>query len=149
MSIRTRLWASLIAALAMVLAGLATAGPAVADPGAAKYENVTATESALAVCDLDASANKPTKSGGRVRGSGNISVTGCSTSWEVLLHLKVYVRGEWLPVTTLRQTVYAPYSAYFSTSTACREGRWLTEIIIQRGAEDAAARSTQLVVEDC
>ncbi len=179
MSIRSRLWASLAVALAMVLAaGFGGAGPAAAEPGGGdlaaadsskfgavldfqyestpdgfirttEYENATVSEFQIASCQITVSANRPTKSGSQVRGSGNMSLSsGCSGAWEVLLHVQIY-SIEWISQRTMRTTVYAPYSAYFSTAAACERGTWRSEIIVQRGSEDAASRSSSLSVSSC
>ncbi|MQM25879.1 hypothetical protein [Glycomyces albidus] len=176
---RSRLWASLAAAFAMVFAaGLGVAGPAAAGPDSGglaaadtsaygavlnveyesqpdgfvrttEYENATVTDIQIASCQITVAANKPTKSSSRVRGSGNMSLSsGCSGTWEVLLHVQIY-SIEWISQSTLRRDVYAPYSAYFSTSADCKRGQWRSEIIVQRGTNDAASRSSVLTVSSC
>jgi hypothetical protein len=179
MIIRSRLWASLTVAFAMVLAaGFSVAGPAAAEPGSGdlaaadaselgamlsveyesqpdgfvrttEYENATVTEFQIASCQITVSANKPTKSGSQIRGSGNMKLSsGCSGAWEVLLHVQIY-SIDWISQKTLRQTVYAPYSAYFSTAATCKKGTWRSEIIVQKGNNDAASRSSTLSVSSC
>lgn len=177
---RSRLWTSLAVAFTMVLStGLGVAGPASAEqtsedlaaadasgPGAmlsveyetqpdgfvrtTAYENVTVTEFQIAGCNITVSANTPTKSGSQVRGSGNMKLgSGCTGAWTVLLHVSIY-SVDWIPVKTLKQTVYAPYSAYFSTAATCKKGTWRSEIIVQKGGENEAARSNPtLKVNSC
>jgi hypothetical protein len=179
MTIRSRLWASPAVALAMVLAaGFGVAGPATADTGSGdlaaaeapeygamlhgqyeaqpdgyvrttEYENATVTEFQIASCNITASANKPTKHGSQIRASGNIRLSsGCSGAWEVLLHVAIY-SVDWIPVRTLRHTVYAPYEAYFSTGADCKRGQWRSEIIVQKGSTNKASRSNVLNVTSC
>ncbi|MCC3761511.1 hypothetical protein K3N28_00250 [Glycomyces sp. TRM65418] len=179
MTIRSRWWASLAAAFAMVLAaGLGVAEPATAGPGSGdlaaadaseygavldvqyesqpdgyvrttEYENASVTEFQIASCQITVSANKPAKYGSQIRGSGNMRLSsGCSGAWEVLLHVQIY-SIEWISQRTLRHTVYAPYSASFSTGADCKRGQWRTEIIVQRGGQDAASRSNVLNVTSC
>lgn len=180
---RSRSWAALAVALAMVLTtGLGVGGPAAAAPGSVDlaetaeatgspdlgamlsvsyeaqpdgfirttaYENTTVTEIQAASCQITVSANKPVKSGTRIRGSGDMKLgSGCTGAWQVLLHVQIY-SIDWIAQTTMRQTVYAPYSAYFSTSTACKKGQWRSEIIVQKGSNDAASRSSVLTVSSC
>ncbi|RRS01502.1 hypothetical protein [Glycomyces terrestris] len=110
MTIRSRLWASLAVALAMMLAaGMGVAGPAAADSGAGdlaaadaaelgalldvevmpqpdgyieitEYENATEITMVAADCERTVRAYKPTKSSSRVRGSGYYRISGCGTS---------------------------------------------------------------------
>lgn len=110
MTIRSRLWASLTVALAMILAaGLGVAQPAAADSGTGdlaaadaaelgalldvevvpqpdgyieitKYENATDITMVAADCVRTVRANKPTKTTSRIRGSGHYSISGCGSS---------------------------------------------------------------------
>ncbi|MFC3494239.1 hypothetical protein [Glycomyces rhizosphaerae] len=110
MTIRSRLWASLAVALAMILAaGLGVAGPAAADSGTGdlaaadaaelgalldvevvpqpdgyieitEYEKATEITMVAADCERTVRANKPTKSSSRIRGSGYYSISGCGSS---------------------------------------------------------------------
>lgn len=110
MTIRSRLWASLAVALAMVLAaGLASAEPAAAGPDDAEstaaeaaelgavldvqyepqpdgyleiteYENAFEVKGVAAACRLTVLAYKPTKSSSRVRAKGYYEIRGCGSS---------------------------------------------------------------------
>lgn len=164
----------------MVLAaGLGVAGPATAAPGSddlaaadaseygavlnmqyesqpdgyvrtTEYENATVTEMQIASCNVTVAANKPTKTGSYVRGSGNMSLSsGCSGTWEVLLHVAIY-SVDWIPVKTYRSTVSsAPVDKYVSTATGCKRGQWRSEIIVQKGSTNKASRSSVLNVTSC
>lgn len=110
MTIRSRLWASLAVALAMVLAaGLATADPAAAGPEDAdlaaaeaselgavldvqyepqpdgyikitEYENAYEVTGVAASCRMTTVAYKPTTSSTRVRAKGKYELRGCGSS---------------------------------------------------------------------
>jgi hypothetical protein len=110
MTIRSRLWASLAVALAMILAaGLGVAGPAAADSDTGdlaaadaaelgalldveyvpqpdgyieitEYENANEITMVAADCTRTVRANKPTKSTSRIRGSGYYKISGCGSS---------------------------------------------------------------------
>ncbi|WP_199042922.1 hypothetical protein [Glycomyces salinus] len=110
MTIRSRLWASLAVALAMVLAaGLATADPAAAGPDDAdltaaeaaelgavlnvqyesqpdgyikitEYENAYEVTGVAAACTMTTRAYKPRQSGSRIRGTGYYELRGCGSS---------------------------------------------------------------------
>ncbi|MEU5870580.1 hypothetical protein AB0A73_03365 [Glycomyces sp. NPDC047369] len=148
---KSRLLTSLLAAFAMVLAGLSIAGTATAAPSGA---DTAATEvQAAAQCQLSASANTAVRSGSNIRGSGNVRAGGpdCTGgTYTVKLHLKILTNGVWVPVKTFNQTVYAPYSGYFSTATPCKRGAWIAQIIIDGPSGTASSvSSTRLNVSSC
>lgn len=110
MTIRSRLWASLAVALAMVLAaGLGVAGPAAADRSSAdlaaadatelgatldveyvpqpdgyikttEYENATEITAVASGCTMVVRAYKPRKSSSNIYGTGYYSLSGCGSS---------------------------------------------------------------------
>ncbi|MFB9659915.1 hypothetical protein ACFQS3_09110 [Glycomyces mayteni] len=153
MTTKSRLLTSLFAAFAMVLAGLSIAGTATAAPSGADAETTAVSEvEAAAQCQLGAVANNAVKSGSNVRASGNIRIggTGCSGTYKVLIHASILTNGVWVPVKTFEQTVYAPYSGYFSTAASCKRGQWISHIIVQRSGQSASDVSdSRLTVNSC
>ncbi|MEU6247785.1 hypothetical protein [Glycomyces sp. NPDC047010] len=152
MTTKSRLLMSLLAAFAMVLAGLSVAGTATAAPSGADGHAVAADVQGPADCDLGSIANNATKSGSNIRGSGHIwlSGSGCSGNFTVKLHLSVLTNGVYVPVKTVNWTVSGPYDAYYSIATPCKRGQWVAHIIVQgHGKNSDDFSDTRLNVTSC
>ena len=179
MIIKSRLWASLAVAFAMVLAaGLGVAGPATADTGSSElaaaetseygatlniqyesqtdgyvrtteYENATVTEMQIAECPISVVANKPTKSGSQIRGRGSVTLGRGCTGTWEVLVHIQIYSIEWIARDTDIWDLHAPTSSSFLINADCRRGQWRTQIIVQKGSEDQADASNHLNVTSC
>ncbi|SDE52011.1 hypothetical protein [Glycomyces harbinensis] len=163
----------------VLAAGLGVAGPAAADTGTGEpaaaeeaelgavldvqyepqpdgyievteYENATEVTAVAAACTMTVRAYKPTKSGTNLRGEGYFKLSGCGSSpFKVIFSLEIYVNGYWLEVASYDYSVTPPASGYPRVVAPCKRGSYSTELLVQRGSEDAYQTSDILNVSSC
>lgn len=174
---RLRSLLSFLSAVTVVTLGLGGAGPAFAsaDPGGnaadpqlgavlqtrwqpvsggnlkvTEFENGTTFAGTMAGCNVAGTALKPTKSSTRIRGKSRISISGCGSSpWIVDTSIAQPSTGEPDILNTFTVTVYPPYSAEFSTPTACKRGKFLSVLSINKGTNYHYDESPTLSVSSC